>query len=208
MSNEVLRSHGQIDTEPGLKFQQARFWSRVSSLHLRCCHVHCVCLPGNQAQSITCPSSSYVITWRVGRAICFRSSIFESIRPWVGREQKDYDIAIWHLQHSRHLLKQKYVVNDADFRRPPLSSVPGGEAEAETSCVEYEILSRRMTSALSCSSAFTSWSIRLWGSNILMLRHLKGKHKHTWERWVNIKNTWSQDGLQIWNQSGGFKRSL
>lgn len=126
MSNEVLRSHGQIDTEPGLKFQQARFWSRVSSLHLRCCHVHCVCLPGNQAQSITCPSSSYVITWRVGRAICFRSSIFESIRPWVGREQKDYDIAIWHLQHSRHLLKQKYVVNDADFRRPPLSSVPGG----------------------------------------------------------------------------------
>lgn len=61
-----------------------------------------VCLSGNQAQSINWPSSPYVITWRVGRAICFKRSIFESIRPWVGREQKDYDSAVWHPQHSLH----------------------------------------------------------------------------------------------------------
>ena len=140
MSNEVPRSHGQIDTEPGLKFKQARFWSRVSSLHLRCCHVHRVCLPGNQAQSINCPSSPYVTTWRIGRAICFKSSIFESIRPWVGREQQDYDIAIWHLQHSLHLLKQKYVVNDADFRRPLLSSVPGGSRGRDIMCRVWDPL--------------------------------------------------------------------
>lgn len=206
MSNEVPCSQGQKDTEPRLKFKEAWFWSRVSALHPRCCHVHCMS-----------PWKSGAVNQLALISLCNNlesreSHLFQEKHIWVhkatGWQRTE---GLWQCRLASPtqsaFLKQKYVVNDVDFRRPPLSSVLR-EAEAETSCIENEILSQRMTSALSCSSALTSWSIRLWSNTILMLRHLKGKHKHTGEWWVNIKNTQSQCGVQIWNQCGGFKRSL